>query len=157
MSVALAKLLTLKVAAVAVVATATVGGAALAATGVLPTPFGTGGPGSNHPTGKPGDSDGHSPASPSPSLVGLCRAFTAGATDNKGHAIDNPAFGALVSAAGGVDKVAGFCETLLATQGADTPSGHPTGRPTVTGPPANVPDHASTGHPTGPPSPPPSH
>jgi hypothetical protein len=50
---------------------------------------------------------------PSPSLVGLCHAFQAGATDHHGDVIDTPAFRALVTAAGGKDGVAAFCVTLI--------------------------------------------
>jgi hypothetical protein len=53
----------------------------------------------------------HPTASPSPSLVGLCHAYLAGAThDGK----TNPAFNALTEAAGGADNVRTYCVTLLA-------------------------------------------
>jgi hypothetical protein len=156
---ALAKLLTLKVAAAATIATTAAGGVALAATGTLPTPFGgtnPSNPAPAHPTGKPANApDKGADAQPSPSLVGLCRAFVAGATDNDGHAIDNPAFSVLISAAGGEDKVAAYCDGLLATApGADAPPAHPTGPPSEVpmGPPSTVPSQAPADHPTGPPS-----
>ncbi|WP_214371156.1 hypothetical protein [Pseudonocardia sp. H11422] len=87
---------------------------------------------------------------PSPSLPGLCRAWSAGATDNPGRAAENPAFTALVAAAGDPSKVDGYCAGLT--------EDHPTGRPTTapgnpdhpTGPPADAP--GETDHPTGPPA-----
>jgi hypothetical protein len=140
---ALAKLLTLKVAATAVAAVTAAGGVALAASnGVLPNPMAGGdrpatAQASGEPEAKPSDKPG-SQGSPSPSMVGLCHAFGAGAGDNPGKALENPAFGALISTAGGKDKVAGYCATLLASakpstdeeRGADAaPSEHPTGAP----------------------------
>ncbi|MEV6235377.1 hypothetical protein [Lentzea sp. NPDC051838] len=53
-------------------------------------------------------------ASPSPSLKGLCQAYTAGAGSEHGKARENPAFSALITAAGGADKVPAYCSDLLA-------------------------------------------
>jgi hypothetical protein len=53
-----------------------------------------------------------SPASPEPSLAGLCTAWAAGAGGNPGGAKDNPAFGALVDAAGSPDDVDAYCADL---------------------------------------------
>src|SRR6266498_1956260 len=69
-------------------------------------------------------------AMPSSALVGLCRAYTAGAGSDHGAARKSPAFTALASAAGGADQVDGFCKALLASPasrpaGAD-PSTHAT-------------------------------
>jgi hypothetical protein len=47
--------------------------------------------------------------SPDPSIIGLCRAWAAGATDNPGKAAENPAFRSLVEAAGSELDVPGFC------------------------------------------------
>jgi hypothetical protein len=47
--------------------------------------------------------------SPEPSIIGLCRAWAAGATDNPGKAAENPAFRSLVEAAGSAEDVTGFC------------------------------------------------
>jgi hypothetical protein len=47
--------------------------------------------------------------SPEPSIIGLCRAWAAGATDNPGKAAENPAFRSLVVAAGSEQDVPGFC------------------------------------------------
>jgi hypothetical protein len=57
---------------------------------------------------------------PSPSLVGLCRAYTAHATHNPGKALISPAFAALITAAGGGGNVPAFCATLLDTPIATT-------------------------------------
>ena len=166
---AVAKILTAK--AAAVVAATAIGGVAVAAgTGSLPTQHRDGDTArqthasqpahpdqSTHPTGKPstnaGSSGEHS-AAPSPSMVGLCRAFAAGAGDNPGKALENPAFTALITAAGSKDKVTSFCTAVLAD--AEHPTGsstsHPTGAPTShpTGPSTS---HGTPSpHPTGPPT-----
>jgi hypothetical protein len=129
------------------------GGVALAAaTGHLPSQFG-GTPaaaGSAHApasaTATPsasGSPEGNPTGSPSPSLRGLCQAFTAGAGNNPGKALDNPAFTALITAAGGKDKVAAFCTSVLAAKPGHTPTPHPTGKP------SSLPTQAQTAHPTG--------
>ena len=162
---ALAKLLTLKVAAAALTVTAA-GGAALAAgTGNLPGSANGGAtpsaqPTSDHTTGiqhttKPSPTrDEHSGADPSPSLVGLCHAYRAGAGDNPGKALGNPAFTHLVTVAGGKDKVAAYCTALLTTHpGKGRASSHPSGAPTThhsTGAPATHPAGRPTAHPTKP-------
>jgi hypothetical protein len=56
--------------------------------------------------------------SPSPSLVGLCHAVNAGNKDDHGKALENPAFTALITAAGGKEKVDAFCVKLLAAASA---------------------------------------
>ena len=125
---ALAKLLTLKVAAATVVAVAATGGVALAASnGALPNPLRSNTPSageSAHPTARPSRSAGgeHDAATPSPSLIGLCKAYTAGAGVNPGKALENPAFGALITAAGGRDKVDGYCVTALAANTSSQPT-----------------------------------
>jgi hypothetical protein len=87
--------------------------------------------------------DGQGPAgaqgSPSPSLIGLCHAVDAGNKDEHGKALDNPAFTALITAAGGKDKVDLFCATLLASASA-APNEHPSH-------PANSSDDNRTGPP----------
>jgi len=85
-------------------------------------------------------------ASPSPSLRGLCQAYTAGAGHNPGKAPGNPAFTALITAAGGKDKVAAFCTSLLAAKPGHTPTPHPAGKP------SSLPSQAQTAHPTGKPT-----
>lgn len=163
------KLLAAKLLAATAVAAAATGGLALAATtGALPTPSGhthpavtpssgghdgAGGPGA-HASGLDvgaGSSSAavHASATPSPSLVGLCRAYQAGATRNPGHAAHNPAFTALATAAGGTDGIGAYCTALIGA-----PSSHPTGAPTshATGEPTDHPTGAPSSHPTGAPT-----
>ncbi len=127
----LAKLITVKVAA-ATAAIFTVGGVATAAaTGHLSRPD-VGPPATVSPSGHPaagvatastairGDNgslvlQGHSP---SPSLVGLCHAYTAGAGPGHGKALDGPAFTVLIDSAGGRDDVAAYCATVLSAAAA---------------------------------------
>jgi hypothetical protein len=128
----LAKLLTVKIAAVAAGAVAAGGVALAAATGTLPSHPGgqtPAPPGTSHPAGTPtvtgsehttaaddkntGAGAGAATASPSPSLVGLCQAYTSGAGGEHGKALENPAFTALITTAGGEDKVPGYCSGLL--------------------------------------------
>lgn len=139
----LAKLATLKVGATVLAVAATGGVALAAANGTLPNPLteASAKP-SAHATGAPaGDKGKGSPAeakgTPSPNLVGLCRAFKAGVAESQGKALDNPAFTVLITAAGGKDGVTGYCDTLLASAKAKpskeakataTPS-HPAGKP----------------------------
>jgi hypothetical protein len=66
------------------------------------------------------------PASPSPSLRGLCTAWLAQPSHHARMAAD-PAFAALVRAAGSAADVSGFCTDLLATA---APPRAQTGRPT---------------------------
>ena len=54
----------------------------------------------------------HPVSSPSPSLRGLCQAYTAHVGSSPGKALDSPAFSALITAAGGKDKVAAFCASM---------------------------------------------
>lgn len=93
-----------------------------------------------------GKSTSHPTASPSPSLGGLCRAYTAHVGSNPGKALDSPAFTALITAAGGKDKVAAFCASLLATHPGNAPTSHPSGKP------SSLPTSANTTHPTGKPT-----
>ncbi|MBP2329173.1 hypothetical protein JOF56_009558 [Kibdelosporangium banguiense] len=172
---ALAKLLTVKVAAIAVTAVATGGVTVAAATGNLPTqhgdsptvpPLGTvsvtstssvassgapdaadpNAPGKNAADNNSGDKNAGNSGSPSPSLVGLCQAYTAGAGAEQGKALDNPAFTVLITTAGGKDKVSVYCTDLLGNQPGQSSAAHPTGQPTThpTGP--------GQAHPTGKPS-----
>lgn len=150
---ALAKLLTIKVAAAAAAAAATLaGGVALAATGHLPNPMS--GLGAAPPStsgqevaaerrGGPATGAQDAPASPSPSLEGLCQAYLAGAGDNPGRALDSPALRALISAAGGDEEdVAEFCDDLVPADAKrpEVPVGPPTGWPAeIPTPPIEVP------------------
>ncbi len=164
----IAKALTLKLA----LAAAATGGVALAAsTGHLPGPLGGAGHAthaSSSATANPaaaGSSATHT-ATPSPSMYGLCHAYTAGVAAAPGKALKNPAFTALISAAGGKDNVAAFCAAVLkagpgnasahptgkASSQAGNASAHPTGKPSThaTGKPSTHP--TPTEHPTGPPT-----
>jgi hypothetical protein len=182
----LAKLLTAKIAAAAAALAVAAGGVATAAaTGYLPTPLGgnsTVAPThSSTPTtsGRPspagtGERDDHGAApppgspSPSPSLTGLCNAYTAGAGSEHGKALDSPAFGTLITAAGGKDKVDAYCATLLAdrrgqasatvtaTPPAGADGGHGNQGHGGNGSATNHPD-PNTNHPTGSPTTHPGH
>jgi hypothetical protein len=105
--------------------------------------------------GKPAS---HPASSPSPSLRGLCQAYTAHVGSSPGKELDSPAFSALITAAGGTDKVAAFCTSLLATQPGNGPTTHPGGKPSSLPTPANTthptgkPTTDPTGHPTGKPT-----
>jgi hypothetical protein len=176
---ALAKLLTVKAAAAAVVAITATGGVALAAsTGVLPNPVSDrGAPAakpSAHATGKPSTAGAEKAgsAAPSPSLVGLCQAY-AGAGDNKGKALESPAFQALIKAAGSKDDVADYCDDALAAHEAERttsgsaasarPSKAPAARTSAgpddhpTGAPATLPTDGTHSRPTAAPTAPPAH
>jgi len=127
------------------------GGVALAAaTGHLPANL-TGKPAAassaaaaTHMPSARGQSATHPASSPSPSLRGLCQAYTAHAGRNTGKALDSPAFTALITAAGGKDSVTSFCASLLATHPGKAPTSHPAVKAHPT--PAN------TKHPTGKPT-----
>lgn len=95
----------------------------------------------------PGGAGSHPSASPSRSLRGLCIAYFANEIIG-GKRMDNPAFGALATAAGGKDKITKYCLTLLR---ADP---HPTrpARSYSIGPPILSPDHRLSGPPDVPPS-----
>jgi hypothetical protein len=139
---ALAKLLTVKVAT----ATATftvMGGVALAAgTGTLPSDLdgksskadaaasnsqadGAGGRPDPKPTpSEKKKSKGDTPkGTPSPSMVGLCKAYAAHDEGQRGKALESPAFTALITTAGTKADVSAFCTKLLAAKDAeaDTP------------------------------------
>jgi hypothetical protein len=90
----------------------------------------------------PGSAGSHPSASPEPSLRGLCVAYLANGIAG-GKRMDNPAFGALVSAAGGSAKVMTYCQALLR---ADL---HPTGpaKSYPIGPPIPWPGQGRSGPP----------
>jgi hypothetical protein len=105
-----------------------------------------------------GKSTSHPASSPSPSLRGLCQAYTAHAGRNTGKALDTPAFTALITAAGGKDSVTAFCTGLLATHPGNASTSHQAGKPSSHPTPANTrhptgrPTAAPTNHPTGKPT-----
>jgi hypothetical protein len=138
----MARALTVKI--LAAVTATTAGGMALAAsTGMLPNPLGrlappvSANPSAAHPTAmrshqtlddeasraddaaqEAGDTG--TPTPPSSSLVGTCHAYLVADKADHGKALGNPAFTALIAAAGGDGKVGPFCQTLLA---APSPAG----------------------------------
>jgi hypothetical protein len=149
---AVAKILTVKAAAAAIAVTVVGGGVALAASsGALPSGLGAGNAHSQasaHATARPSaaaaaDAENGN-AAPSPSLVGLCRAYAAGVHDNPGKALDNPAFGVLITAADGKDNVGDYCTDLLKDQPATGSNAKPDDVPTG---PAT---HTTPSHPSGP-------
>ncbi|MCW2638279.1 MAG: hypothetical protein JWP76_585 [Dactylosporangium sp.] len=145
------KVLTVK--ALAVLGVAAGGGVALAAsTGTLPNPLAQ--PArvtslglSTAPAQAEQSREAHNPGSteasknakdakdsdvskaPSPSLVGLCHAYSAGNKTEHGKALDNPAFTALTATAGGKDKVDMFCQALLAAPAPPNSNAQPSGKP----------------------------
>lgn len=166
MRTALLKLLTVKAAVIGAVVAGTGGVALAASTGALPNPMHShpvpAASDRSHPGGRPAASDHAGNADPSPSLVGLCHAYLAGAGSEHGKALDNPAFQALLTAAGGATDVDEFCTKLLATAAVHSnggPSDHPEVKPSGL-PTTRPPEHATgrpSGHPTGAPAPHPSH
>jgi hypothetical protein len=148
---ALTRLRTAKVVVVAAMALAATAGAAVAATsGGLPNPLSgsTTKPSATSATSSSASSSARTsgrsptiaehtrvPSAPPSSLVGLCRAVTAGG--NPDRKLDTPAFRALIDAAGGRNKVVAYCAAALAAvrkeheppPGAVGPTGHPNGGP----------------------------
>jgi hypothetical protein len=159
----LTKLFTVKVAAFAAAA-ATCGIALAATSGALPDPL-KDEPAVNVSNGarteRPSGLSPHTTRTvlPSAALSGLCDAYEADADHRRSLA--DPAFTALVTAAGGVDKVDDYCKALLAapSYGADDPraASSATGTQHPTAPPTEPPNGPSTRHPTGPPASHPAH
>jgi hypothetical protein len=140
MKAALVAALSTKLAAGAAVVAVAIGGLALAASaGVLP-----GTHGGSHPAPT-------SSVAPSPNLKGLCTAYEAGATANNGMAALDPAFTALATAAGGIDRIDAYCTKLLAA-GHHGNTDHPTGAPASSHPTGRPSDLPTSSHPTGKPS-----
>jgi hypothetical protein len=110
------KLFTIKAAAAALVAVLSIGGVAVAATGLLPghgrdvaaeAPSTTNASAAGHGLGSAAAADlgGDS--------QGLCRAWQAGSADN-GRRTDSAAFQELAAAAGGTDNIAAYCADVTA-------------------------------------------
>jgi hypothetical protein len=158
------KVLTMKVAAAALVAVLSIGGVAAAATELLPDQASPAADKAQHTTGadaaahglgkdavarmggtaRAGSSGGQGraaavgPDATGAARAGLCRAWQAGQGADHGHRAESVAFQALVDAAGGADKVAAYCHDV--TAGAST-KGHGKGRaspPSVSAPPTTV-------------------
>ncbi|MGW4528795.1 hypothetical protein [Amycolatopsis sp. NPDC004378] len=160
--IALAKLLTAKFAvAAAATAAVTAGGvAAVAASGTFPgspdshsasTPASAGDSAksrvpateaseSSHGEAKSTGTTGASGGSPSPSLAGLCHAYSAGDKAEHGKALDSPAFTVLITTAGGKDKVDAYCAKTLTEEAGHGSNG--TESPSATN------DHTPPPHPT---------
>jgi hypothetical protein len=177
------RVFTVKAAAAALVAVLSIGGVAAAATGLLPdqaspvadkaaatTAAGTaahglgraavanvGGTAQARSTdGQGGRESAVGPDATAAARAGLCRAWEAGQGGNHGRRMDSVAFQALVAAAGGVGKVAAYCQDVTAGGGAadhgkseaSPPSGSApptTVSPPSSGPPADPGPPASTG------------
>lgn len=139
LKIALAKFLTLK--AAAVLAATAAGGVALAAgTGALPS-FTDSPPATEraqNPDGSDKAADGPG-AMPSPSLHGLCQAYSA--SEKNENVLSTPPFTALINAAGGAEQVPDFCANL------PDPGNRPDGVPA--GPAGTHPADASADHPNG--------
>jgi hypothetical protein len=163
------KVFTIKAAAAALVAVLSLGGIAAAATGLLPdraspkadraAAHGLGdaatanmGGTARGATGGQGRDSAVGPDATAAARAGLCRAWQAGQGADHGRRADSVAFQALAKAAGGADKVAAYCEDVLADahgQGQGSPpsvSAPPTtGSPPRSGPPTDPGPPASTG------------
>jgi hypothetical protein len=164
------RLFTLKVAALAAATTAALGGVAIAAgTGSLPgqgsgkasgvTSSATGSPDGRTDVGRPAHTPAATPtvpgslggAAPSPSLVGLCQAYEARPAASRSKALEAPAFGALVAAAGGADRVPAYCVAVLAAHaeaGKSDKPGHGT-KPTEKPAPDKPEPHTTPQRPAG--------
>jgi hypothetical protein len=134
------KVFTMKAAAAALVAVLSLGGVAAAASGLLPdqaspvadqAPATTGADAAAHGLGQAaaanlggtaqagstagqGRESAVGPDAHAAARAGLCRAWQAGQGGDHGRRMDAVAFQALVAAAGGADKVAGYCEDVTA-------------------------------------------
>jgi hypothetical protein len=119
------RFLTVKVALASVLAVAATGGVALAATtGVLPDALvgagWTGTPARPHSTSAPQVGVAATP-SPTPAPRDLCRAYRDRTSESEGGMLDDPHFRTLIEVAGGRADVPGYCDALLAGDGAVVP------------------------------------
>ncbi len=152
----LSKVLTLKAATAAAIASVVLAGVAGAATGNLPEPaqrvahrLGAPAHSSADSASTTHDTNAHasdaaksqgSPTGPDATgsaKQGLCQAWQSGEGGDNGKKDDSTAFKALAAAAGGADKVADFCKDVMKDAG-----DHAQGAP-----PATTPDHAPSTHP----------
>jgi hypothetical protein len=155
------KVLTMKVAAAALVAALSLGGVAAAASGLLPdqaAPVADQAPATTAAArglGKPaaadrggatraGSVDGRGresavgPEVTGAARAGLCRAWQAGQGVEHGRRMDAVAFQALVEAAGGADQVAAYCQDMTAGASAEDHGKGQGSPPTVSAPPTSV-------------------
>ena len=87
------------------------------------------------------DGESSAVAGAHPDLDGLCHAYSAGVSHARGKALSNPAFAALVNAAGGLDNVTVYCNTRTAATEQDSPD--------ASSPEASQPAQPPAEHPTG--------
>jgi hypothetical protein len=159
------KVLTMKAAAAALVAVLSIGGVGAAATGLLPgqaspaadkAPAATtgadvaaqglgkaavanmGGTAQAGSSGGQGRESAVGPDASGAARAGLCRAWQAGQGADYGRRMDSVAFQALVTAAGGADKVAGYCEDVAAGSSAGAHGQGQASPPSVSAPPTMV-------------------
>jgi hypothetical protein len=158
------KVLTMKAAAAALVATLSLGGVAAAATRLLPdqaSPVAntaaatTGADAAAHGLGKAaaanlggttqagsaagqGRESAVGPDATAAARAGLCRAWQAGQGGDHGRRMDSVAFQALVDAAGGAGKVAGYCEDVAAGASAEDHGKGQASPPSVSAPPTSL-------------------
>jgi hypothetical protein len=168
------KVFTMKAAAAALVAVLSLGGVAAAATGLLPDQaspvadkaaattaadaaahgLGKAAAANLGGTGQAGAPDGRGresavgPDATAAARAGLCRAWPAGQGGDHGRRMDAVAFQALVDAAGGADKVAGYCGDV--TAGSSGAHGQGQGSPPSASAPPNTVSPPSSGPPTDP-------
>jgi hypothetical protein len=153
------KLLSLKAAAVIIVAVVSVGGVAAAATGLLPGPArlmadqasSTSRAGlTGH--GQAGTAIRNGPGLDEATRKGLCQAWQAGQGTASGSRADSAAFRALAAAAGGADKIPAYCQATplgstsvrgQSPSAADGNGAAPSAAPTSLPPPASVAPPAS--------------
>jgi len=64
---------------------------------------------------------------PAPSMIGMCRAYAAKPAGHRGKAVRSPAFTALRTAAGGPQNVTAYCTAVLAAKASGVPTSHPNG------------------------------
>jgi len=101
------------------------------------------------------------PDATGPAAFGLCTAWTqhqANGASTNGNADNSVAFKNLATAAGGADKIAAYCVTILQSARPGDAAGKPSTEPTQattghpSGKPSSLPTQASTSHPNGKPS-----
>ena len=120
------KLFTVKAAAAALIAVLSVGGVAVAATGLLPdqarnvadqAPSTTAASAAGQGRGKAAVADLDN------ATQGLCQAWQAGKGTDNSSRVDSPAFQALAAAAGGPGNVAGYCADVTAGRSGENGQG----------------------------------
>jgi hypothetical protein len=116
---------TVKAAAAVLVAVLSIGGVAAAATGLLPSQARQVADQASSTSAASAAGQGLGRAAVADldrASHGLCRAWQAGKGSDSGRRTDSPAFQALTAAAGGADKVAGYCADITAGESGE--NGH---------------------------------